>query len=82
MVETSRGVSHFFVTSSPALCWCGHHVTTKKEHWSMIVELEGDRAWRQSQRDALVPSDCGETKKLLDSELAHPSCHSFEPLGR
>ena len=35
----------------------GAFVSTKEEHWAMIVELEGDRAWRQSQRDALVASD-------------------------
>ena len=47
----------------------------------MIVELEGDRAWRQSQRDVLVASDCVETKKLLDGELAHPSGPLFRTTG-
>ena len=60
----------------------GAFVSTTEEHWAMIVELEGDRAWRQSQRDAFFASDCAETKKLLDGELAHPEGHSFEPLGR
>ena len=60
----------------------GASVSTKEEHWVMIVELKGDRAWRQSQRDALVASDCVETKTLFDSELAHPSGHSFEPVCR